>query len=102
MRTCAGILLLLIGLAFPMGMLFWLNGRLSRKPAPRPREIGLLLAFNGVLPVSLILAGLGLLSAAIWAVGRGAHSTDRFGRGGRHPLPGSARDRRVASARRQR
>ncbi len=47
-------------------MLFWLNGRLSRKPPPRPAQVGLLLAFNGVLPVGLILLGLGLLSPRLW------------------------------------
>ena len=67
MPVVLGILLLLIGVAFPLALLFWLNGRLSRKPPLRPAQVGLLLAFNGVLPVGLILLGLGRLSPRLWA-----------------------------------
>lgn len=67
MSVAAGILLLIGGFVAPMVMLFWLNGRLSRTPAPRPVEVGLLLALNGVLPVALIISGLGLISARVWA-----------------------------------
>ena len=63
MRTLAGILLLIIGVIFPMAMLFQMNSVLSRKPAPRPGRVGMLLALNGVLPVALIISGLMLLSA---------------------------------------
>lgn len=67
MRTLAGILLLISGVIFPMGMLFWLNGWLGRHPQPPPHRVGLLLAFNGVLPIALIVGGLALLSPAIGA-----------------------------------
>ena len=63
MRTLAGILLLIIGVIFPMAMLFQMNSVLSRKPAPRPGRVGMLLALNGVLPVALIISGLMLISA---------------------------------------
>jgi hypothetical protein len=61
-RTLAGILLLIIGVIFPMAMLFQMNSVLSRKPAPRPSRVGMLLALNGVLPLALIISGLMLLS----------------------------------------
>lgn len=67
MQTVAGILLLMIGALFPMGMLVWLNARLRRAPAPRPQQVGAWLAFNFVLPVGLVLLGLGLISARIAA-----------------------------------
>jgi hypothetical protein len=66
-RIVAGILLLIAGVIFPMIILVWLNGRLNRKPLPRPGEVGLVLAFNGVLPVALITTGLGLMSARLGA-----------------------------------
>jgi uncharacterized membrane protein (GlpM family) len=62
-RALAGILLLIIGVIFPMAMLFQMNSVLSRKPVPRPSRVGMLLALNGVLPVALVLSGLMLLSA---------------------------------------
>jgi len=62
-RTLAGILLLIIGVILPMAMLFQLNSVLSRKPAPRPSQVGMLLALNGVLPMALVISGLVLLSA---------------------------------------
>jgi hypothetical protein len=61
-RALAGIVLLIIGVIFPMAMLFQMNNVLSRKPAPRPSQVGMLLALNGVLPVALIISGLMLLS----------------------------------------
>lgn len=67
MRTVAGILLLIAGVIFPLIMLIWMNGRLRRKPLPRPGEVGLLLTFNGVWPVALITTGLGLMSVRLWA-----------------------------------
>lgn len=63
MQAVAGILLLIIGAIFPMGMLVWLNARLHRRPSPRPRQVGAWLAFNFVLPVGLVLLGLSLVSA---------------------------------------
>jgi hypothetical protein len=73
-RVIAGILLLITGITFPLAMLFWLNGRLHRPPPLQPRQVGLLLAFNGVSPLGLIVLGLGLLSPkfggtlTFWAV----------------------------------
>ena len=61
MYDLIGILVLLIGVAFPMGMLVWLNGRMRRQPSLQPRQVGLLLALNGILPLGLVLAGLWLI-----------------------------------------
>jgi uncharacterized membrane protein len=61
MHTVAGILVLLVGVAFPMGMLVWLNGRMRRQPALQPRQVGMLLALNGILPVGLVLVGFWLI-----------------------------------------
>jgi hypothetical protein len=66
-RTLAGILLLIIGVIFPMAMLLQMNSVLSRKPAPRPSRVGMLLALNGVLPLALIISGLMLLSTSFSA-----------------------------------
>ena len=66
MRIVAGILLLIGGVIFPMGMLAWLNSRLNRTPRPTPRQVGLLLALNGLLPVGLVLFGLGLMAPRLW------------------------------------
>lgn len=57
-----GILFLLVGVILPPAFLVWLSGRLNRPPAPRPRQVGLWLAFNFVLPIGLILAGLQLIA----------------------------------------
>jgi hypothetical protein len=62
-RILAGILLLIVGVIFPMAMLFRMNSMLSRKPAPRPSRVGMLLTLNGVLPVALVTTGLAMLSA---------------------------------------
>jgi uncharacterized membrane protein len=67
MRTLAGIVLLLIGIAFPMGMLVWLNRRMKRKPLLTSTRTGMLLALNGILPLGLVLAGFWLLSPAFGA-----------------------------------
>ena len=67
MRILAGILLLIIGVILPMAMLFWINSVLSRKPAPQPGRVGMLLTLNGVLPVALVTTGLALLSAQMAA-----------------------------------
>lgn len=61
MRIISGILLLISGVIFPLGMVAWLNSRLGRAPQPTPRQVGLLLAFNGLFPVALITLGLGLM-----------------------------------------
>ncbi|PKO23308.1 MAG: hypothetical protein CVU38_04660 [Chloroflexi bacterium HGW-Chloroflexi-1] len=66
MRVVAGVLLMVVGVSFPLGLLFWLNERMKRTPALGSRQVGLILAFNGVLPVSLIALGLGLISATAW------------------------------------
>jgi hypothetical protein len=68
MRVAGGILLLIIGVIYPMAILLWLNARLQRKPAPEPRQVSVILAFNGVFPLVLIGLGIGLLSARIWAM----------------------------------
>lgn len=62
-----GVLLLLAGAALPLAFLTWLSGRLGRTPAPRPRQMGLWLALNFVLPVGLALSALRLLSARVAA-----------------------------------
>jgi hypothetical protein len=67
MRVAAGIILLIIGVIYPMATLFWLNGRLRRQPQPTPQRLGLLMTFNFVLPVGLVALGVGLLSAQLWA-----------------------------------
>ena len=68
MKLIAGILLLIAGVVFPMVMLFQVNSALSRKPAPRPAHVGLMLALNGLLPLGLVTLGLGLLSPKLWAL----------------------------------
>jgi hypothetical protein len=67
-QTLGGILSLVGGIVFPLAMVFWLNGRLRRKPPMRPAQAGLLLALNFVLPVALIVSGLVLLSPPLAAV----------------------------------
>ncbi|MCX7707348.1 MAG: hypothetical protein N2204_05015 [Anaerolineae bacterium] len=66
MRVVAGILLLVIGIIFPMGMLAWLSSRFNRRPRPPAAQVGLLLALNGLLPLALVLAGLGLMTPQLW------------------------------------
>lgn len=61
MKTVAAILLLVVGVAWPLGWLLWLAGRLNRQPPMTPRLLGLLLALNFVVPISLILTALRLL-----------------------------------------
>jgi hypothetical protein len=67
MLTLAGILILIIGVAFPMGMLVWLNGRMRRPPSLQPRQVGMLLALNGILPLGLVLTGLWLINPPLGA-----------------------------------
>ena len=68
MRVVAGILVLMIGVIYPIAVLLWLNARLRRQPALGPQQLGSVLAFNGVLPIALIGLGLGLLSPRVWAI----------------------------------
>jgi uncharacterized membrane protein (GlpM family) len=62
MRVVVGILLLLVSLSIPMGMLVWLNSRMRRQPHPSALQIGMILALNGILPLAVLLVGLGLMS----------------------------------------
>ena len=62
-----GVLLLVSGVVFPLAMLFWLSSRLSRPPALRPRQVGLMLALNLMLPASLVLWALQLISSRLAA-----------------------------------
>lgn len=66
MHTVAGILLLIIGIIFPLGMLAWLSNRLNRRPRPGAGQVGLLLALNGLLPLAVVLTGLGLMMPQLW------------------------------------
>lgn len=68
MDKVLGILIMIAGVALPLAMVGWLAVRLNRKPAPPARLTGLVLAFNGVLPVGLVLVGLGLLAPSFWAL----------------------------------
>jgi len=61
-QIVAGILLVTIGVFFPMAMLVWLGSRMRRPPPPRPRQVGMWLAFNFVLPVGMVLRGISLIS----------------------------------------
>jgi hypothetical protein len=61
-NTLLGILLVVAGVFFPMAMLMWLSSRMRRQPLPRPRQVGMWLAFNFVLPVGMLLLGLSLAS----------------------------------------
>jgi hypothetical protein len=69
----AGILLVITGVFFPMAMLVWLGSRMRRQPPPRPRQVGMWLAFNIVLPVGMVLLGLSLISTQF-----GASTTIRY------------------------
>jgi len=69
MQTLAGILTLVAGVIFPMAMLAWLAFRMNKKPPLSSDRVGMILAFNGVLPIGLVLVGLGLMAPSIWALG---------------------------------
>jgi len=66
MRTLAGIIAIAFGVVLPMATLVWLNSRLRREPSLQPRQVGLILALNGIVPVTFIALGLGMLSARVW------------------------------------
>lgn len=68
MEKLAGVLVLITGVIFPMVMLGWLALRMNRKPSLPPNEMGLILMFNGVLPVGLVLLGFGLMSPSFGAL----------------------------------
>lgn len=68
MRIVTGILLVVSGVIFPMALVAWLSGRLNRAPRPNPRQVGLILALNGLLPVGMITLGLGLMSERLGAL----------------------------------
>jgi hypothetical protein len=61
-QIVAGIFLVIAGVFFPMAMLVWLGSRMRRQPPPRPRQVGMWLAFNFVLPVGMVLLGISLIS----------------------------------------
>jgi len=67
MTRLLGILILTAGVILPMALAGWLAFRLNRKPPLASRRVGLILALNGVLPVGLVLLGLGLMSPAFWS-----------------------------------
>jgi hypothetical protein len=62
-----GALLLLAGVVFPLVMVGWLALRISKRPPLPPNQVGLILAFNFMLPVGLVLLGLGFMSPAFGA-----------------------------------
>jgi hypothetical protein len=63
-----GVLILMTGVIFPMALLGWLALRMGKKPPLGPNRTGLILAFNGFLPVGLVLLGLGLMSPEFGAL----------------------------------
>lgn len=65
-RTLAGIIAVSLGAVLPIATLVWLNGRLRRKPILQPRQVGIILALNGIVPVTFVALGLGMLSARVW------------------------------------
>jgi hypothetical protein len=67
-RIAGGILCLILGISYPMAILLWLNARMRRQPALAPRQVSIVLAFNGVFPLALIGLGVGLLSPGVWAM----------------------------------
>lgn len=69
-----GVFILMAGVIFPMALLGWLTFRMNKKPKLQPSRLGLILAFNGVLPVGLVLLGFALLAPEF-----GAHAWVRAG-----------------------
>jgi hypothetical protein len=67
MQKLLGVLVLMAGVIFPMAMVAWLASRMNRKPGLPPDRMGLILAFNGILPVGLVLLGFSLMSPAFGA-----------------------------------
>lgn len=67
MAKLAGVLALIAGVIFPLVMVGWLAFRMNRKPPLAPNRMGLILAFNLILPIGLVLLGFGLLSPSFGA-----------------------------------
>ena len=67
MQKLLGVLILIAGVIFPMVMVGWLALRMNKKPALPPNQVGLILAFNFMLPIALVLLGLSLMSPAFGA-----------------------------------
>ncbi len=68
MHILLGILLVVVGISYPMGALVWLNYRMGRRPTLSAGRVGLILAFDGVFPVFFIVSGLGVLMPRLWAI----------------------------------
>jgi hypothetical protein len=66
LRLVIGIFMLLGGVVYPMYAVTWFNKRVQQQPPLTPKAVGLLLAFNGIMPLSLVLWGLGMLSPSLW------------------------------------
>jgi 4-amino-4-deoxy-L-arabinose transferase-like glycosyltransferase len=74
MQKLLGVLILMAGVIFPLVMVGWLALRMNKKPALPPNQLGLILAFNFMLPVALVLLGMSLMSPEF-----GAQSWVRLG-----------------------
>jgi hypothetical protein len=61
LKTVIAILLLILGVAWPLALLLWLSNRFNRQPAISPRRLGLIIAITGVFPISLVLSAFRLL-----------------------------------------
>jgi hypothetical protein len=61
LHIVAAILLLIIGVIWPLASLLWLSSRLNRTPTLSSQRLGLILALNLIFPISLILSAFGLL-----------------------------------------
>ena len=61
MRILLAVLLLGLGVIWPMASLLWLSTRLSRTPPLSSVQVGFIIALNGVFPISLVLSAFGLL-----------------------------------------
>ena len=69
MQKLFGVLILMGGVIFPLVMVGWLAFRMAKKPPLPPDQLGMILAFDFMLPVGLVLLGLGLMSPAFGALG---------------------------------
>jgi hypothetical protein len=61
LRILLAVLLLGLGVIWPMVSLLWLSARLNRTPPLSSRRAGFIIAVNGVFPMSLVLSAFGLL-----------------------------------------
>ena len=64
----AGILLLLFGVLYPIIAMLWLNRWLRGGAGRAASQVRLVLVANGVVPICLILLGLGLLMPELWGL----------------------------------